>query len=243
MAAGLPLRGAAAAPQPALRVDGRGIAGDRHRRQHNDLHRRQRAAVQDAGRRRRARPTGRHRSLAGRQRLRQRFLPELPRHPRAQYGVHRHLRLQAGRRAHEPRWRRRRRAHLRRHGVDQLLRHSRRASAGRPAVRGRGRKPAGRDAVRRTQSPVLEAPVQRRPGGRRPDAAGERQPVDRDRRRRRGLSRHHDVDDRHLGADHHGRRALAAPLGLDPDQPRRRLARHGRALEARRLDRAGAGAS
>jgi hypothetical protein len=48
--------------------------------------------------------------------------------PRAQHGVHRHLRLQAGRGADEPRRQRRRRADLRRHGVDQLLRDPRRAS-------------------------------------------------------------------------------------------------------------------
>jgi hypothetical protein len=52
---------------------------------------------------------------------------------------------------------------------------------------------------------------------------------------------HDDADWRRLGADQHGGRALAPPLGVDPDQPRKRVAHHGRAAEAPRVRSTGAG--
>ena len=50
-----------AAPQSAVRADRGAVARDRHRREHHDLHDRQRAVVQAAGGRRRARSPGRRR--------------------------------------------------------------------------------------------------------------------------------------------------------------------------------------
>ena len=67
------------------------------------------------------------------------------------------------------------------------------------------------------------------------DAAAERPAVHGHRRDAGRLSRHDGPDQRRLGADEHGRRAVAAPLGVDADQPRERVAGDGRAPEARRV--------
>ena len=157
-----------------------------------------------------------------RRRVRDQFLPGLPRPQGAEHRLQRHDRLQPDDGAAQPR---RSIAHRARPGRDlESLHDARRAAVARPAARAVGRR-ARRRARRRDLASHVAARVRQRSGDRRQDAHAAR-PAVHDRRRRAGVvhRRRAAADARAVAADSARRRSRARRhqrLGAVADRQRR----------------------
>ena len=185
-----PSRGQATPAFPRVHACRGGVAGDRHRREHGDLHGRQcHAAGADRGNPGHGR-AGRHRALATRRAVRYRLVSDLPRCRRARRCLRRRLRVPARAAGRQRRRRGWRGARLGRASQHELLRRAARAARGGRSVRDRRRTSWRSTTTTGAQPCVLAAAIRWRPNHRRPRGDDQRRSVRGHRRRGARVQRH-----------------------------------------------------
>lgn len=239
MAAGRPLRASATAKKPAVHRHRGAVARNRHRRERDDLLRRERDAPAAAAGTRRSRPARRHRPHTERPRLRHGLLPQLRRLPHPRDDVRRCLRDSSGTAGDEPCGNGRRRTRVRHSRDEQLLHRPGHTPARRTTAATRRRRRRRRQPCRRHQLGPLAAALRCRPRHHRSGDRAQRTPVHHRRRRAARLSGDDTAETGPLGADVDAASGDTTAEREHSQPAAGGLAVHGRTAEGGRHARAG----